>query len=374
MSLCTVQRKFHILRLCHFHPLSTTKLPNCSFNTSTTVASKQTAKYIQKFFSADGNQRKKRVWHSGPQIQSLEGLAKPQGRGEKNNQRIHRLNKVFMDKISDVMASGVVSTQLSGFGLEISKIQVLADMREINVYWISSGREDTDMRVGEILAKNSSNIRRELCQLSVLGRVPLLNFVPDHRYHKMAELERRLATADFGPDFIPTDPSHHLKRELTLKTNLSDHLQKVLSESSNSALDDSEVSPLVEPSSLSPMEHDILGVNTQRIYETVRKQVIKAEGAHRLEQGQQSTTDASDTYIDYDPESVMRRTQEIRLWADQRERAKKKLLRRLKRQKQQLINVPREFQTFDHDIDNDIYNEEDYEDDTNNEKYDYERL
>lgn len=33
----------------------------------------------------------------------------------------------------------------------------------------------------------------------------------DERYHKLLEVERLLATAEYGDDFEPTDPSHHLR-------------------------------------------------------------------------------------------------------------------------------------------------------------------
>ncbi|CAL4065637.1 unnamed protein product, partial [Meganyctiphanes norvegica] len=314
---------------------------------------------------------KRRVWHSNPAMQNPAGLSKQQVAGEGNNQRIHRLNKVFMEKISDIMSTGEVSSQLSGFGLEISKIRVLPDMRGINVYWICSGKIDTDTRVGEILRQNAASIRHELCQLSVLGRVPTITFVADHRFHKMAEVERRLAIADFGPDFIPTDASHHLKRELTLRTNLSDHLHTVLSESSNSPLNITKLSSSVEPPSMSPMRQDVMGVDTHKIYDMVRKKVTKARAEHRLQQGQESSIDVSNSYIlDHDPDSVKQRTKEIKLWVDQYEQAKKKKERRLRQQDRQFLNVPRELQSYDQDINLDIYNEEDYED-NNNEHYDF---
>lgn len=367
-SFKNARRKFHILWLHHSHPFqSVIKLPQSTFSTSSTAAaSRQQAKYIRKFFSHNGQEHKRRVWHSNPQMQNPAELSKQQGRGEGNSQRLHRLNKVFMEKISDVMSTGTVSSLLSGFRLEISKIRVLPDMRGVNVYWISSGQTDKDKRVADVLAQSASNIRHELCQLNVLGRVPTLHFIPDHRFHKMAEVERLLSIADFGPDFIPTDASHHLKRELTLKPNLNDNLHNTLSKSSESK----ELFSSREPPSLPPMRHDILGVDTQKIYETVVKKLIKARAEHRLRPGQHDTVEASNIPVDYDPNSVMQRTNEIRTWAAQYEQEKRKKERRLKQECQQILNVPRKLQSYEKDINLDIYNEEDYEE-YNNEDYDY---
>lgn len=54
-----------------------------------------------------------------------EGLSQPQAKGEGNTHRLQILNKVFLEKISDIMATGEVSSQLSGHGVEITKVTKL---------------------------------------------------------------------------------------------------------------------------------------------------------------------------------------------------------------------------------------------------------
>jgi len=45
-------------------------------------------------------------------------------------------------------------------------------------------------------------------------------FVPDKQYAKVAEVDRILATAYFGEDYVPVDAGHQLKSEFTLHTSL----------------------------------------------------------------------------------------------------------------------------------------------------------
>jgi hypothetical protein len=45
-------------------------------------------------------------------------------------------------------------------------------------------------------------------------------FVTDKQYAKAAEVDRILATADFGEGYVPVDAGHQLKSEFTLHTSL----------------------------------------------------------------------------------------------------------------------------------------------------------
>ena len=45
-------------------------------------------------------------------------------------------------------------------------------------------------------------------------------FVTDKQYAKAAEVDRILATADFGEGYVPVDVGHQLKSEFTLHTSL----------------------------------------------------------------------------------------------------------------------------------------------------------
>jgi len=45
-------------------------------------------------------------------------------------------------------------------------------------------------------------------------------FVTDKQYAKAAEVDRILATADFGEGYVPVDTGHQFKSEFTLHTSL----------------------------------------------------------------------------------------------------------------------------------------------------------
>lgn len=67
----------------------------------------------------------RRIWHDSRMMANPEGLSQPQAKGEGNTHRLQILNKVFLEKISDIMATGEVSSQLSGHGVEITKVTKL---------------------------------------------------------------------------------------------------------------------------------------------------------------------------------------------------------------------------------------------------------
>jgi hypothetical protein len=45
-------------------------------------------------------------------------------------------------------------------------------------------------------------------------------FITDKQFAKAAEVDRILATADYGEDYVPVDAGHQLKSEFTLHTSL----------------------------------------------------------------------------------------------------------------------------------------------------------
>lgn len=50
-------------------------------------------------------------------------------------------------------------------------------------------------------------------------------FILDKHEAQIAELDRRLAVADYGEDFEPTEMGHLLKTEFTLNTKLSPEMK-----------------------------------------------------------------------------------------------------------------------------------------------------
>ena len=148
----------------------------------------------------------------------------------------------------------------------------------INVYWICNGTPNDDI-IESTLTSHAHQLRHELSQLRVLGHVPPICFVKDQRYFKMAEVERRLAIADYGEDFVPTDATHDqkvaaFKQQLSGNVNAKiDELFKLdaITTQSNEAeveIADENYEELPDLG-LPPMRHDILGVDTLKIYDMV---------------------------------------------------------------------------------------------------------
>ncbi|XP_042868113.1 uncharacterized protein LOC122250654 isoform X2 [Penaeus japonicus] len=270
------------------------------------------------------------------------GLGQPQAKGEGNTHRLQVLNKVFLEKISDIMATGEVSSQLSGHGVEITKVQVLPHIVGINVYWISK-KPQFDDNVSKVLQENAPHLRHELSQLRVLGHVPHITFVKDHRFYKIAEVERCLSIADFGEGFEPTDATHHVKTALTVTTMLNENLKDALAkmeremeDSERASCDSLETDEL--PSDLPGMRGDVFGVNTDKIFTMVRQGMTRAEAVHRKNQDRESRglncADAEDSQ-----NNLVSRMDEIRRWASHYRDMKKKE-RRSQNKEQNILSIP----------------------------------
>ncbi|KAG7163154.1 uncharacterized protein LOC121873298 [Homarus americanus] len=315
----------------------------CNLCTASVVQSKQALKLTRKFLLQNEG-KKRRVWHDGRIMTDPSSLVQTRGNGVKSTHRLRVLNKVFLDKITDIMATGEVSAQLSGLDLEISEVRVLPNLLGINVHWICSGA-NTDNHIEAVLQRNAKPIRHELSQQRVIGHVPPITFVKDHRFYKLQEVEQRLSTADFGEDFEPTDPTHKFKSSLALNMTLNSNLKEAIK-----ILEDKNKDPCVDalknsmcalplsdesainilPHDLPPMRDDVLGVNTQNIYRKVHQGIIKGQANHRKntqEQGVLNTT------------SVLSRTQEIRQWASKYNLLRKKESR-IKNKVANLLRAP----------------------------------
>jgi ribosome-binding factor A len=206
--------------------------------------------------------------------------------------RVGVLNAVFMEQITSLLATGEVSTDILGLGLEITEIKVSPDFSCVNVYWFSSGTEK-DETIEPILTSIAGKLRHVLSQLRVIGVVPPIIFVKDTKYSKLAEVEALLASVDFGEDFVPTTlgaslrappkpPSFHSARNIsdTLKSDILDMERKNEDRDGDGDETHADPNPESEPQpgpELEPahplsavfMRHDVLGLNHGRIMENV---------------------------------------------------------------------------------------------------------
>lgn len=215
-----------------------------------------------------GKDRVKRRWFQDtedvPKMQSATSLSNAKRQGKNAPRRVHVLNKLFMQHITDLMSTGEVSETILGRGLEISHVKVTPCFQYVNVFWMAKGSAESDANMEQILRKASGIIRHELSQLKVMGEVPKINFVKDRVQSKFAEVEHLLARADFGEDYEPSSWAQ-------LKQDMVPHL----------AGQSAETLPL--------MRHDVLGLDQRDIMEKIKRTMSKSRQAWQTYETQNIT-------------------------------------------------------------------------------------
>ncbi|KAK3869150.1 hypothetical protein Pcinc_025524 [Petrolisthes cinctipes] len=307
------------------------KYLRCFISSSPSINSKYTVKLTNKFFLQTDKKKKKRKWQDGylgvsPTIPN-QGTNTNANKGVRaGNRRTSHLSKVFLDRITDIMSTGEISTQLSGLGMEILEVRVLPDMQGINIYWICTSLEASD-RIQAVLESYAFLLRHILSQQRIIGHVPLITFVKDDRYRKAQEVERLLALADYGEDFVPCDPVHNfyvsmsqtlsdnIKKEIyALEGDTKDVFEEAFQECSSDNItftdtDQSEDLPSGTPS----IRHDVLGVHTDKIFRRLQQCMKQSRGEHRLNAS--PTEPFNITHDTTLPDQEPTRTSDIREWA-----------------------------------------------------------
>lgn len=105
------------------------------------------------------------------------------------SRRMKVLNKLFMSHITDLLATGEVSEQILGKGLQIFRTKVSQDFAYISVYWMGTGDTKTDIELEAELKRCSGVLRHQLSQLDLMGRVPRIQFVKDNSQASMQQVE-----------------------------------------------------------------------------------------------------------------------------------------------------------------------------------------
>jgi hypothetical protein len=118
-------------------------------------------------------------------------------------------------------------------------------------------------------------LRHELSQLRLMGEVPRIHFVKDKVYSKAAEVDILLAKADYGEDFVPSDPTLFQKSDPRLEVKLSDGLRsKILELERNTPLDEDDDEP-----DLPEMRHDVMGLDHSMIMKKIATSIDKSKKA-----------------------------------------------------------------------------------------------
>lgn len=233
----------------------------------------QLSKAMKKL-SVIGKSHKKKGWHdtfvpsktipTGSQITQRE----PTKQGKR---RMNVLNKLFMKHITDLMATGEISQELLGKGIQISGIRVTPDFNKVNVLWVASGT-CSDADIEKSLKGAAGALKHELSELRVMGVVPFITFVKDKKLALANEVEELLKIAEYPEDYTPTEVPERLKDEFELHKSLSPDLVKQIK-----ALDrhqeDIEETPLPE------MQHNIFGLDQDMVMKKIGKENDKVRAA-----------------------------------------------------------------------------------------------
>lgn len=176
--------------------------------------------------------------------------------GKSGIRRMAMLNKMFMKQITDLMSTGTVSMDIVGRSIEISKVQVSPDFKTVNVFWVCKGQA-SDEETEKVLNKTAGALRHELSTLRIMGEIPYIVFVKDKQEAQLVDLDRRLAIAEYGDDFVPTEIGHLLKNEFTLNTKLSQEMKAKIKQME-------QQEPITEEP-IPEMTHNVYGLDHQKI-------------------------------------------------------------------------------------------------------------
>lgn len=117
--------------------------------------------------------------------------------------RCRVLNNLFMQYITDIMASGDLAEIILGNGIEVSNVQMSSTYQRLDVYWLCTRLDLDEDDLEKKLLQLAGPMRRELTKLRVIGEVPPINFVRDQRRVGMNLLQRLYDEASYGDNYKP---------------------------------------------------------------------------------------------------------------------------------------------------------------------------
>ncbi|XP_041984408.1 uncharacterized protein LOC121736980 [Aricia agestis] len=189
-----------------------------------------------------------------PSIKSLTKTEKEPGK--RGIRRMAMLNKLFMKNVTDIMSTGTVSVNIVGRGIEISKVKVTPDFKNVNVFWVCKG-DSTDEETQILLNSIAGPLRHELSTLRLMGQVPYISFLKDKQEALLVDIDRRLMEADYGEDYTPTELGHLLKADFVLNTKLSPEVKAKIKQ-----LEDQEP---IEEKPIPEITHNVYGLEHEKI-------------------------------------------------------------------------------------------------------------
>uniref|UniRef100_A0A2K6P6A7 Ribosome binding factor A n=1 Tax=Rhinopithecus roxellana TaxID=61622 RepID=A0A2K6P6A7_RHIRO len=192
----------------------TALLPGCAREVHGSAVSCKN--WLKKFAS----KTKKRFWYDGPALGShltykpskLEFLVRTTSKKtrKEDHVRVRALNGLLYKALTDLLCTPEVSQELYDLNVELSKVSLTPDFSVCRVYWKTTLSAEQNAHMEAVLQRSAASMRHLLMSQQTLRNVPPIVFVQDKKSAALAELDKLLAVADFGPrderdDFVQND-------------------------------------------------------------------------------------------------------------------------------------------------------------------------
>ncbi|XP_058133922.1 putative ribosome-binding factor A, mitochondrial isoform X2 [Dasypus novemcinctus] len=171
---------------------------------------------LKKFAS----KTRKKFWYESPSLGShltykpskLEFLLKntPKKTRKEDHLRLRVLNGLLHKALADLLCTSQVSQEVYDLNVELSKVCLTSDLSACRVYWKTTLSPEQNQHTEAVLQRSAASLRHLVMAQQTLRNMPPIVFVRDKENAAVAEIDRLLAIADFGPpdekeDFIEND-------------------------------------------------------------------------------------------------------------------------------------------------------------------------
>ncbi|XP_021495740.1 putative ribosome-binding factor A, mitochondrial [Meriones unguiculatus] len=180
-------------------------LPGRARALHTSVASCGSKNLLKKFAS----KTRKKFWYEGPSLGSqmthkpskYEFLMKNTVKKTRKEDsiRLRMLNGLLYKALTELLCTPEVSQAVYDLSVEISKVSVTSDFSACRVYWKIGMSADQNRHTEAVLQRSAAYMRHLLMSQQTLRNVPPIVFIQDKKDILLAEVDRLLAVADFGP-------------------------------------------------------------------------------------------------------------------------------------------------------------------------------
>ncbi|XP_037935619.1 uncharacterized protein LOC119669690 [Teleopsis dalmanni] len=235
------------------------------------------AKIMGKLFGSRVSGSKKHWYPSKDEIPGAalfnpSKLGRPSGvgTGKSTTRRMVVLNKLFMERITDLLATGETSEAIIGEGLQITRVKITQNFACINVYWLGNGDPIKEAKLEKELQKCSGFLRHELSQLYLIGHIPRIYFMRDKTFSNLAQVEGLMKTISFELEASNDD-------EVTQHYDNHNLMQQEFYGQSITSTE--ETSQNEDKLSMPQMRHDVFGLNHRDIVSKIMSKMRKSKQA-----------------------------------------------------------------------------------------------